>query len=150
MVKLNSLNAKRLDVAFQYMKTRSLIDNLSLLPLGNNIVICNRADNYKVYITSDPEARITRNNFAQLPEINSGKWIEYWSMSESTSQNMKEHPISKDKMISKFVTDTINNFVNPLYQRMEEEEKQKHNEMRELVVETKSNWKGFIEKNNNN
>jgi hypothetical protein len=146
MVKRNGLDLKKLDVAFQYMKTRSMVDNLTLLPLGNNIVICNQSDNYRVFISSNPEARITRNNFSELPKLDCGKWIEYWSLKEKTDNIEKNHPLAKDKMISEFVTEKINKFVNPLYQRMEEEEQKRLNQMNELVVETRENWKEYIEK----
>jgi hypothetical protein len=137
MIKRNGLDIKKLDAAFQYMETRSLVDNLTLLPLGNNIVICNQSDNYRVFIASNPEVRITRNNFSELPKLDSGKWIEYWSLQEKTNDNEKKHPLTKDKVISEFVTEKINDFVNPLYQRMEEEEQKRLNQMNDLALKTR-------------
>ncbi|WP_319579851.1 hypothetical protein [uncultured Methanospirillum sp.] len=132
------------------MKTRSRVENLSLLPLGNNILIYNSSDNYKVFISSNPEARIIRNNFAELPELDNGRWIEYLSLNENTGENGKTYLLAKDEVISEFVTERINKFVDPLYQRMEEEKQYKYDQMNDLVVETKANWKGFIQKTHNN
>jgi len=53
-------------------------------------------------------------------------------------------------MIFEFVTERLNKFVDRLYQRMYEQKQYKHDLMNDLVVETKANWKGFIQKTQNN
>jgi hypothetical protein len=133
--------------SLEYLKKQSSgnSDNeIFVLQINGNIALEYKTDICNLYIASNPDAGIEKEDFTKLPLLKSGEWIKIGELRPKNADCTYLKSIETDNLICKHVMSKMSEVCGKVCSKIEEENQAKKDAYLNLIHNTKENWHKYL------